>query len=222
MQDFQRIQKYNLYFYGTKHFLFRLYPQNDIENNVSYYFERKHKTMKKLVSFLAACALILTPVLASCGEKKTPDTITGSAADVLATIIEKSEYEFGMTMTDTVTADNTSYITGLTAEDFTTYVDEAAISSAMISTQAHLVVLFKAKDAAAAESVKKLVAEKYDSHRWVCVLPDESFVITSGSYVLLVSSYKESADALLKGFTAVAGTNIGEINIFYTNTEDER
>ncbi|MDR0468984.1 MAG: DUF4358 domain-containing protein, partial [Peptococcaceae bacterium] len=117
-----------------------------------------------------------------------------------------------------VTADTSQNTIGLSTADFNQYVSSATVSTAAISTFAHQVSLILAKDAASAAEIKKRIAGDggFDSQKWICVWPEESCVIDSGSYVLLVVSRADVAEAVVAAFTAAAG-NVGERVVFFTS-----
>lgn len=169
--------------------------------------------MKKIALIVLALVLCLSAV-AGCNKPK--DTIEGATSDVIDSVISGSGIDFGALMSSEVTSDNCVDLTGLTAEQFAANIESATASTAMINVNAHLVVVLKAKDAAAATTAKDLIAKGFNSLRWICVTPDKSLVVESGSYILLVASNTEAADGIVKGFKALAGDNIGSVNTFFT------
>ena len=91
---------------------------------------------------------------------------------------------------------------------------------AAIGSQAHQIVLIRAKDGSSAGDVKKIIAGRvsgkdgYDSQKWICVWPEISIVVESGSYVLLAASRKDIVDAVLEVFKEMAGS-VGDVDVFY-------
>ncbi|MDR1322404.1 MAG: DUF4358 domain-containing protein [Gracilibacteraceae bacterium] len=185
--------------------------------------------MKKII--LLAASLLLFFTLSACGgapAASTPppqevpaDTLTGETGEILAAVVaaaaETAEAPLPQSFEDQVTAENCQGMLGLTPERFAEYVTDAYVSTSALSTSAHEVALVKCNDPAAAAAVKALIAEGFDSQKWVCVLPDESSVVDSGSYVLLLATSSEYAEALTAGFTALAADNTGEKIVFYTS-----
>jgi hypothetical protein len=125
-------------------------------------------------------------------------------------------HKFGMTFNDSVTEDTCQGKLGLTPEQFGQYVSEAYVSVAAISAFAHEVALIRCADAGAAAEVRKLVALGFDSGQWVCVSPDQSYVMGSGEYVLLVATSDPGADAIKAAFAALAGGDSGDADVFFT------
>lgn len=143
------------------------------------------------------------------------ESISGSAKDVLTTLLSNSGADFGMTFEDSVTADSAQGNLGLSSADFNSYVTEAYVSTGAITTNAHLVAIIKCKDADAAAQVKSLVASGFDSNRWICVAPEQSFVVEGGSYVLLAATANDGAQALKTAFASMAGSGAGSVNQFF-------
>ncbi|MDR3208196.1 MAG: DUF4358 domain-containing protein, partial [Oscillospiraceae bacterium] len=123
-----------------------------------------------------------------------------------------------MSFEDAVSADISQGMLGLTASEFGQYVTEAYTSTAAFGSIAHEVALIRCKDAAAAVEVKKLVASGFNSLKWICVFPRQSFVVESGSYVLLGAVTNEAAAALQSSFSSALGGS-GTPNVFYTALE---
>jgi hypothetical protein len=174
------------------------------------------------VALVIATAMILTGCGANDGAAKPADTISGALPDVLGTVLAGANellgegQGFGMSLDSEITAENSQGMLGLTPEQFGQYVTEAYASNAAIMSFAHEVALVKCQDAEAAAEVKQLIADGFDSKKWVCVTPDQSYVIDSGSYVLLVATTNEGGEALKQSFETVAQGNVGEIKVFYT------
>lgn len=174
--------------------------------------------MKKTLTLIIAIAILATAAFAGCGNSATgKDTITLSAQEMIEKIVSDcGEEVLGFTMEEAVTADKSQSYLGLSEDDFAKYVDSAFMSYGAFTTSASLFAVIKAKDAASAKSVKDLVASGFNSMRWVCVLPETSVVIESGSYVLLAVSSQASVDKVVEIFSEQAGDNIGEEKVFYT------
>ncbi|MDR0862283.1 MAG: hypothetical protein LBN30_05880 [Oscillospiraceae bacterium] len=178
--------------------------------------------MKRSTATLICISLILALAVGYAAKApKQEDTLTGSVADILQALTDEAnnilpeDSKMLGTFNDPVTADNSENATGLTAEEFDKYVEEAYTAQAMIITSAHQVSLIKCKDFAAAAEVKKLVAN-FNTGKWICVIPDKATAIDSGTYVLLLVSSDEYTDAALAAFKTLAKDNTGEANTFYT------
>lgn len=182
------------------------------------------RTSTKSLVLVVILTLCLALLLSACAPAEQPDgegntELSGTLEEIMNEIIAAAEYDFPQPFVEDVTADSASSYLGLTAEQFNTYVQECYALNAAITTQAHLMALVKCTDATAAATVKGLIADNFDSGRWICVMPEQSFVVDSGSYVLLASTYNDAAEAIKTGFAAVAGDSAGEVDVFYTGAE---
>ncbi len=186
--------------------------------------------MKKTLCFIFTFMMISTLVFTGCGKSNEEtteteattaakqDVFSGSAADVLAEILNSTENDI-MVGDQEVNAENCEDLLGLTPEQYEQYVTDAAGSTAMINVHAHLVVLLKTKDFDSAAKVKSLIADNFNPQRWVCVLPEKCFVVDSGSYVMFVASFKETADAFADSFNTLAKDTAGKVEVFYTSED---
>lgn len=164
------------------------------------------------------------PVTTTPPETTTPPTtegntsggLSGSAQDVLNAIYDNSEFQKGMTFDSAITADNCQSYLGLTADELEQYVEDALVSNAAITTNAQQVAVIKCKSAEDAVTVKGLVAAGFDSGRWICVMPQQSFVVEAGQYVLLAATTEDGAAQLQAGLAAIAGDSMGQVDTFFT------
>ena len=169
--------------------------------------------MKKLICIAAAAALLLG--FAACGGSPgAKDSLTGTPEEILAQL--KDKVALGMTLDEEVTAERAEYVLGLTEAQFGEYVESAFEAMAAIATFAQSTVIVKCKDAAAAAQVKKLIAAGFDSNKWICVFPEQSVVVESGSYVLLAVGVVITTDALVEAFKDISGGNTGTPEVFFT------
>lgn len=168
---------------------------------------------------------LLVLSLASCGGGKAADTdtgvnasdtLSGNVSDILAAVISDADAELPMTFEDLVTVENAQGMIGLTPNQFESYVSEAAVSTAAITTFAFQVALIKCNDIATVTETKEFIATGFDSSKWICVMPERSLVVESGSYILLAVGPADSVDAIVKSFTDMADGNIGSPNIFFS------
>jgi len=172
--------------------------------------------MKKTLCLVAAIALLLGCAACSTapGDK---DTLTGTPEEVLAQLKEAPDVELGMTFDNEVTADKAEYVLGLTEAQFAEYVESAYEAAAAISTFAQSNVIVKCKDASAATEVKKLIAKGFNYNKWICVFPEQSVVVESGSYILLAVGTAETTNALVEAFKSLSGGNTGSPDVFFTH-----
>jgi len=173
--------------------------------------------MKKLLCIVAAATLLLA--FAACTlEPGAKETLTGTPEEILAQLKETAD--LGITFDDEITPESTvstpQIALGLTDAQFAQYVESAYEAKAAIMTMAQRTAVVKCKDAAAAAQVKKLIAEGFDSHQWICVFPDQSVVVESGSYVLLAVGITETTNALVEAFKALSDGGTGTPDVFFT------
>jgi len=119
-----------------------------------------------------------------------------------------------------LTANNCQDMAGLTPDQFTQNVKEAWISMAMIMTIPHSVVLLECNSAADAQTVKSAIAAGFDPHKWICVIPEQCFVVEAGSWVLFAATRNDVAAALQTAFKDLAGGQTGAVNKFYDAAGD--
>lgn len=113
------------------------------------------------------------------------------------------EYGVGMVFDTEVSAENQNItLLGITEEQFSTHVTDAAVSQGML---AHLTALIQCKDEAAAREMKSLIAAGFNPGWMVCVSAEECVVVESGVYVYLAASTSQACEELLVSFDEAAG-----------------
>jgi hypothetical protein len=180
--------------------------------------------MKKYAAF--CLCLLLLAASAGCAAKApaVSDTLSGSPAEIMESLrsgadaLLSNEDKLPMSFDSPVDGETCQDRLGLTPEQLEQYVEDGVVLTAAIITHAHELALVKCKDAASAVEVKKLIADGFDSGKWICVFPEESFVMDSGSYVLLAATTAAAADALRQSFASLAGELVGEAKVFYTGS----
>ncbi|MCL2121442.1 MAG: hypothetical protein FWH28_04250 [Clostridiales bacterium] len=179
--------------------------------------------MKFYLSLLLAALMLYAS--AACGGGNSAGTaskLEGPPEEILNQILEETkdslsdERSMPMAIISEVTADTSQNQIGLSGDDFRQYVSSASVATAAIATFAHEIGLIQAKDAAAAAAIKDRIAGDggYNSEKWICVMPEKSCVVESGSYVLLAVSRNDVVEAVIAAFTEAAGT-VGERNEFF-------
>lgn len=166
--------------------------------------------MKKLCLLLAAAMLAVT--FAACGaSSSTPASSAVSSSEAahvdgtLEELMEKvyegiAEDEMPMVGNTELTADNSVYYTGVESTEYT----EGLASEAMIGSIAHSVVLLRAEDEAAAETLKEDVKANVDPRKWICVEAEEVITDNIGDLVILIMSDGTLAPKLHENFLALA------------------
>jgi len=166
-------------------------------------------------------------------ESSDSSKLTGDPKDILEKLVadtkEKIEADGGfyyMTMTTEITADTSVGFIGFSADNYNKYVTAAFSSKAAIGAQAHEIILIQCKDNDSAKEVKKLIKRGpdpdqtdggYDSMKWICVSPEKSVVVESGSYVLIAASTAAIVDSTIDVFKSTAG-GVGEVDMFFEHT----
>ena len=174
--------------------------------------------------FCLALVLVLAFAFSGCKPGETPpvDTLSGGAEHVLKGVLSGANNLLGqenalrMSFESQITDVDSENSLGLTADEFSLYAEEAYVSTAAIMTHAHQIAIVKCKDASSAAEVKKLIASGFNTEKWICVFPEQCFVVESGSYVLMAATYTDSAEAIKESFSTLANGNVGSMNVFYT------
>lgn len=138
--------------------------------------------MKKLCLLLAAAMLAAT--FAACGASSSSVSsseaahVDGTLEELMEKVYEGiGEDEMPMVGNTELTADNSVYYTGVESTEYT----EGLASEAMIGSIAHSVVLLRAEDEAAAETLKEDVKANVDPRKWICVKRKRSSPTTSAT-----------------------------------------
>ncbi|MDR0851251.1 MAG: DUF4358 domain-containing protein [Clostridiales Family XIII bacterium] len=191
--------------------------------------------MKKTLIIFALTLMLVLTTFSGCssggtgdgstdGTAAATDTLTGDTSGILEDILSGADETLADSdklppnFIDPVTADNAQGMLGLSPDEFGEYVSEAYAATGALTTSAYEVALIKCTDFDAAAEVKALVAGGFESGKWICVMPEQSFTVESGSYVLLAVSSKAGGDAILESFTAAADGNVGDADMFYTKS----
>ena len=148
------------------------------------------------------------------GEDIDTQESLNAIMEKLREVIDESVF-VPKTFDSLVTADTCQSMTGLTVEQFEKYVTDGYSMTAMIMTQAFEITMVKCKDYASAAEVKKLIKDGYDSLKWICVFPEQTFVVDSGRFVLIGAVYNDVAEALQQSFADQFTTKAGDVNKFY-------
>jgi len=156
------------------------------------------------------------------GPAAGADTLSGAAADILQEVMDAAGKALGeadampATLTDPITAENAPGMIGLTPDDFVSFVEDAAGAIGALNVMAFQAVVLKCANLQDAELVNGMILVGYDSGKWICVFPEQSLTMVSGSYLLLAVGRMAETDALAEAFTAAAGGNADGPFVFYT------
>ena len=161
--------------------------------------------MKKLCLLLAAAMLAAT--FAACGASSSSVSsseaahVDGTLEELMEKVYEGiAEDEMPMVGNTELTADNSVYYTGVESTEYT----EGLASEAMIGSIAHSVVLLRAEDEEAAETLKEDVKANVDPRKWICVEAEEVITDNIGDLVILIMSDGTLAPKLHENFLALA------------------
>ena len=168
--------------------------------------------MKKLLVLLLA-----TLTIAGCSSKSddtvttptptpvvtaTPDMggdvvveIDAEIADMLTVILEGVEYGSMPTAITDENIANTLFI-----EPVEGLVGASA--DAMISAQAHSVVLVRVGEDSDVNEIAKQIEENAKPNKWICVEAEKVAVEVKGNYILLVMSDADTTDLIVANFLA--------------------
>lgn len=188
---------------------------------------------RKICALALAMLLISMFAFAGCGGSQggsggsnaQTEFLTGSAEEILSQIMENATEDLGeenpmpMTFTDPISSDSSQGMLGITSEAFDQYVDEAASATGALITTAFQAAVVKCKDPVTADEAKTVIADNFDSFKWICVFPEQSLVMNAGSYVLLAVGTVAETDAISRAFDEAAGGNASEANVFFRQAD---
>lgn len=147
--------------------------------------------------------------------------LEGSLADVLKSIDVSASSKLSgdntipETFQEEITGDKSPLLLGVSSKQLDTYAEESVSSQTMFGF-GYMSALVKCKDAASARELKKLIADNFKAEEiWVCVIPEECFVVEYEQYVLLGVAPAETCTALREAFSEAAGGSIGEADRFF-------
>ena len=212
---------------------------------ISVFLQYGGKSMKKNIKIMAALSICILLLFAGCGGSGSgsgsgsggsggagdpggagggavTDTLTIATADLAQQLLDTAKNSINNkdaipeTFVDPITSENSPGMLGMTPDDFVSFVDEATSATGMLMTQAFQVAVVKCKDIQDAELVDGMIRNGFDSGKWICVFPEQSLTMVSGSYVLLAVGSLTATDALAEAFGEAAGGNVKGPNIFYS------
>ena len=183
--------------------------------------------IKKIICIVFTLVIVFS--MSACGGSSggssgAQSNLSGTPEEILSQLvkdIESAGVDMPMSLPPTeVTAELSQNTIGLSEADFDKLVYSASYNMAAIGTFAHQIIVIQANDKDAAVEVKKLVSGEggYDSHKWICVFPEKTVAVDSGSYVLLVASYVSVVEAALEAFKEAAGST-GDVVEFWESPE---
>ncbi|ABW18385.1 hypothetical protein [Alkaliphilus oremlandii] len=147
--------------------------------------------MKKKIISICMLVAVLMASFVGCtktdgtGGSKDKPALEGDLSAIIEKIYEKESVDLRVENKEIDLNDENSpkYYMGL--ED-ASKIKEAAVSEAMIGSQAYSLVLARVKNATDAEAVAKSMLEGIDQRKWICVEADDLQIVTYNDVVLLV------------------------------------
>ena len=129
------------------------------------------------------------------GETETVDLSAKTLSEIIDMIYEKKPVEINVmtSSVDLTNADMLKYNTGLDSAD---KIKEAAVSEAMIGSQAYSLVLVRVNDSADAADVAQSMKDGINTAKWICVQADDLKVSAYNDLVLLIMVDSQLSDTV--------------------------
>ncbi|SHO43248.1 hypothetical protein [Anaerocolumna xylanovorans] len=170
---------------------------------------------KKIMSMMMIAVLVIG--LGAC-SKSAKDTVTkgpeGEPGDIINKIYEQKDpgLKLETTKLDLTDSDKLKYYLGLTDASL---IKEAAVSEAMITSQAYSLVLVRVKDSKDTEKAAKEMLDGIDQRKWICVMADDLKVAACGDIIMLIMVQSQIADTvtsdqLVDAFKIVCGGKLDQ------------
>lgn len=147
--------------------------------------------MKKLLS-LGVAMLAVVILLTGCGS----NNLSMSAKEVIDAVYKDVNIEFPIGETMEIDQESMAYHLGVD----TLKVEEAYVSDAMMSSQAHSVAVVKLKAGEDVAAAKKAIEENANPRKWLCVEAEEVIVENIGNTIILIMTDKDYASKLQENF----------------------
>lgn len=147
--------------------------------------------MKKLLS-LGVAMLAVVILLTGCGN----NNLSMSAKEVIDAVYKDVNIEFALGETVEIDQESMAYHLGVD----NLKVEEAYVSDAMMSSQAHSVAVIKLKDGEDIAAAKKAIEENANPRKWLCVEAEQVIVENIGNTIILIMSNKDIAPKIQENF----------------------
>lgn len=176
--------------------------------------------MKKIFKILTIVTII-SLTLVACGSKNPSEgngeggeSLDITALQLLADIQEQLKPELMLENSEMDLSDKDLIQLHL-GLDSSEDIQEAAMSNAMINTQAYFIAAIKVKDGVKSQELAKEIVKNVDPVKWICVSADDIQAGVSGNMILLVMVNSEleagsSAD-YFEQFEAIVGKDLDVI-----------
>lgn len=169
--------------------------------------------MKRVFAAVLAAVMMLC-TLTACG-KKAPNNLEGKSLSEIVDLIYAEKEPGIMVETMDVNIEDSEFLkydTGLSSAD---KITAAAVSEAMIGSQAYSMVLVRVADEKDSESVANEMKEGINPAKWICVQADDLKVAVYRDVVMLIMVSSQLADTvtaqeIVDAYKTVCG---GEIKV---------
>ena len=170
--------------------------------------------MKRVFAAVLAAVMMLC-TLTACG-KKAPNNLEGKSLSEIVDFIYAEKEPGIMVETMDVNIEDSEFLkydTGLSSAD---KITAAAVSEAMIGSQAYSMVLVRVADEKDSESVANEMKEGINPAKWICVQADDLKVAVYRDVVMLIMVSSQLADTvtaqeIVDAYKTVCGGEIKEI-----------
>jgi len=144
----------------------------------------------------------------------------GTAMELLINTIKNANDALGeenalpVLMVDAITADNSPAMLGLLADDFTSYIQYAAVAIHETDDVAFQAAVLRCKNAGDTAMIEELIQENFDPGKWVYVFPDRALTSVARPYILLAVGSAAETDAVAAAFRGLVSGTPGT-TVFY-------
>lgn len=158
--------------------------------------------MKKTITLILCAVMVLSMAACSAGNGGSADAEKPGDTMSLEEIFENILADVkDLPMVDNVKVEPEMYESFL----FVAPIDgaEALASEGMINAVAHSAVLLRVPDGTDVEAVRAEIEANANPRKWVCVEAEKTAVVAHGNTILLVMSFSDITDAMVKNFDAL-------------------
>ena len=140
-------------------------------------------------------------------EESVPagDPYTGTAAELLGSIINDVDSILPKVSIEAITPENAPATLGLLADDFASFISEGTVALSDSDSVAFQAAVVQCRYADDAGLIEELIQEGFDPGKWVYVFPDRALTAVYGSFLLLAVGSEAETQALADAFEKNAG-----------------
>lgn len=172
--------------------------------------------MKKIINTILIISLTILSLTGCSKEnvKETSASPAGTMSEIIDNIYKQKDTTLRLATTelDLQDKDQLLYYTGL---NDSSKIKEAAVSEAMITSQAYSMVLVRVNEITDVNTVAKEMLNGINQNKWICVGADDLKVATCGDTIMLImvaSSLSDyvTSDNMVDAFKTVCGGSIDQ------------